>query len=101
MTEGETSLIRRCCSGQEGRGGSHPGAELRSLHVGSGWEEGKGSGSTMGRWEEGRGEREGSRGQKPREKLCSGDELNILLIVFVCLNDLYHSNKKQKTSLNI
>ena len=38
----------------------------------------------------GEGVREGSRGWRPREKLCSGDELNILLIVFVCLNDLFH-----------
>ena len=76
--------------GERRSGRITPGSSVKESAVGSGWEEGKGSGSTVGRWEEGRGVREGSRGRRPREKLCSGDELNILLIVFVCLNDLFH-----------
>ena len=87
--------------GERRSGRITPGSSVKESAVGSGWEEGKGSGSTVGRWEEGRGAREGSRGRRPREKLCSGDELNILLIVFVCLNDLFHLKQTNKKTKNI
>lgn len=61
-----------------------------SLRVVSGREEGQDFGSRKGRWDLRRVEW----GGRPREKLCSGDELNILLIVF-CLFDLFHCIKPQ------